>query len=72
MFLVPAYPGSLGPKAVKRLCICLRLFTKQVENQKQTQTDRKIVQITYVQLNYNTAVNLIVTQQLIKLIRNKK
>jgi len=46
MFLVPAYPGSLGPKAVKRLCICLRLFTKQAENQKQTQTDRKIVQIT--------------------------
>jgi len=20
--LVPAYPGSLGPKAVKRLCVC--------------------------------------------------
>jgi len=21
--LVPAYPGSTGPKAVKRLCVCL-------------------------------------------------
>jgi len=40
--------------------VCLRLFAKQAVNQKQTQTDKKIVQITSVQL--------IITQQLIKLI----
>jgi len=21
--LIPAYPGSLGPKAIKRLCVCV-------------------------------------------------
>ena len=26
--LVPAYPGSPGPKAVKRLCVCVCLATK--------------------------------------------
>ena len=24
--LVPAYPGSTGPKAVRRLCVCMCLF----------------------------------------------
>ena len=29
--LVPAYPGSPGPSAVKRLCVCV-LYTIRVHN----------------------------------------
>ena len=26
-FLVPAYPGSPGKRAVKRVCVCVRMFS---------------------------------------------
>jgi len=26
VFLVPAYPGSPGPTAVKRLCVCVCVY----------------------------------------------
>ena len=29
--LVPAYPGSPGPRAVKRLCVCLSSTYKDCE-----------------------------------------
>jgi len=28
-FLVPAYPGSPGQRAVKRVCVCVYIYAKQ-------------------------------------------
>jgi len=31
-FLVPAYPGSPGKRAVKRVCVCVQLTIQQLLN----------------------------------------